>query len=101
MMMVLSSIMFELPRRPGVTGPSTHELGIDRLARARQGRHAVDLLYDHANELEWRPDEAEVARLGLALLAADRGLAHVVADHRRRNGPTPRFGFQRGPRASR
>jgi hypothetical protein len=44
-MMALASSMFELPRRPGDTGPSTHEFGIDRVAKLPQGprgnRHAV------------------------------------------------------------
>ena len=97
-MMALASCMFELPRRPGETGPSTHELGIDRLAKLPRGREAIGMLYDHVSSIQWRPEEDEVVRIGQTLLALQRELDQLHRD-RRHNGPTPIHGFRRGPRA--
>ena len=71
-MMALSSTLYELPRRPGSTGPSTHEYGVDRLARMRNGARAAELLWDCMDDLEHRPEEDEVIRMGRRLLAMDR-----------------------------
>jgi hypothetical protein len=100
-MMALASCMFELPRRPGDTGPNTHEFGIDRLASLPRGREAIGMLYDHVSSIEWRPNEKEVVRIGQTLLTLKRELDQLHRDRRRHNGPTPIFGFRRGPRAMR
>jgi len=89
-MMALSTAIYELPaRRPGVEGGgrSTHLLGIDRLARMRDGDWAIILLYDHIKELEYRPDEAEVLLLGKTLLMLDREVAELCRSSRSK----PRF----------
>jgi hypothetical protein len=121
-MMALASCMFELPRRPRDTGPSTHEFGIDRLAKLPRGGEAVGMLYDHVSSIEWRPEEDEVVGIGRTLLALQGELDQLYRDRRRnrrasqdrrratkrprdaiesdhrRNGQTP-IRFRRGPKA--
>ena len=75
-----------------------HEYGIDRLARMWQGRRAIDLLYDHAKELQYRPDEDEIIRLGKTLVRFERELGRLCSQARC-NRPTPKYGFVRGPKA--
>ncbi len=81
-MIQLSSALWDLPPRPDHTGPATHENGVDQLARMSRGELAMDLLYDYAGELDYRPDEDEVIRLGLRLVELDLDLNGV----RRRYG---------------
>jgi hypothetical protein len=107
-MMALASQLWDLPRRPGAEGPSLHEYGVDRLARMRNGRLAIEVLHGHVCDLDFRPDDDEVVQLGQALLRVDRELAALRRDRvrrrcahreRSRDQPTPRYGFRRGPRA--
>jgi len=45
-----------------------HDFGIDRLSRYKYGKLAIQLLADHVEELDHRPDDKEVLSLGKALM---------------------------------
>ena len=68
-MEVLANRLGELPlladRHPN---ERTHELGIDELSRKRFGYIAIQLLHEHASELNYCPDHGEVVSLGEALV---------------------------------
>jgi hypothetical protein len=69
MIMVLPSTLWDKPAPPGHTDTvRTHELGIDELARMQFGNIAVELLFEHAADLDHCPNRGEVVKLGLALL---------------------------------
>jgi hypothetical protein len=51
---------------------------------------AIDALLGAVDSLTRQPGFAEVK----AIVEVTRELNRVVADHRRRNGPTPRFGLR-------
>jgi hypothetical protein len=123
-MMALSHRLADLPRRPGATGRSTHALGVDRLHNDNRGRDrlALWLMARAVDAFEWCPDEEEVVQAGRALLTLqfelvefyqardrnrqvfrDRRATKVprgaIESDRRHDGPTPIFGFRRGPLA--
>lgn len=96
-MTLLSSMLWELPRRDGDSGPpSGHELGIDRLARMESGPIAIVLMGHVVDELDHRPGEIELMRLGMTLLRLERRLDRMRHDRLSRfNGPTKPSGFVR------
>src|SRR5215472_5549290 len=66
-MMDLSSLLWRLPLPPDRT-LHNHEVGIDRLAKMKFGQVAIGMLFDHAADLEYCPNHAEVVKMGLTLL---------------------------------
>lgn len=85
--------MSQLPRgdfaTPGDFVLAVAELGSDPAA--------VEALSGAVNFLTHKPSFAEV----IAIAEMTKDLNRVLGELRRRNGPTPRFGFKRGPRAMR
>ena len=65
-MMCLASRLWHLPLLPGCT-VRTHEIGMDELARMKFGYVMVDLLFDHASDLDYCPNRGEVVTCGQAL----------------------------------
>ena len=87
-MLVLSLKLYRLPRRPGAkggpTGLSTHDAGIDLLARESWGELAINVMLRHVTngELEYCPDHMEVLRLGRSLIVSRMQVELALRDAR-------------------
>jgi hypothetical protein len=98
--LALSRALWDLPRRPGARGKSTHDLGIDRMAREQL---TLTMMYEVVDEFEYRPTAAEIERIGRELFRMKPRLDMIRLNHRRMrqeeasHGRTPRL--RRGPRA--
>jgi hypothetical protein len=109
LMMALTIKLNQLPGRPNASKIRNHEAGIDELNRMPFGELALDLLAEHINDLEYRPNAYEVIALGKALIKSHTEL-QVLCEKRRRQRTqfqdrakararlrgTPKFGFVRG-----
>jgi len=112
-MIQLSQALWDLPRRPGARGPSSLDLGIDRLRTIRLDPSLVVHLLGYFNpallrrhlppfspeqavaefvailirrvvdEFEHRPTAAEVERIGRELVLIKLSLDQIRQDHRR------------------
>ena len=77
-MLDLSRKMWELPRRPGARGHSSHDLGIDRLRRSHTISSCLNLIYAIVDEFEYRPTAAEVERVGTELFRTKSMLDKIL-----------------------